>query len=160
MSSSADPVAQGLIKELLKEEEALLQAAFAWREARTQYQVASRKYAAVRDLATAQLGYTPYSKPLHELIGAEAFQTHSGKFPTEGRYRFIHMAPGNAVVEVLRESEEPMSLEQIVEVLQHGGFQEASPRMINAALMNTAGVVKTEEGLYEYVEAAEELPFE
>ncbi len=143
-------IIRGLMVELAHEDLALMQAANALRRARTQFEVTSQKYAAVRDVVARHLGHSPYRR------GAQS--QYAVDFSSGGRYRFIHMAAGDAVIDVLRESEEPLTLEQIVVTLRDGGFRQPDPRVVNAALMRTSGVERTDDGGYRYVE--EELPFQ
>jgi hypothetical protein len=155
VTSQITPLARGLLEELLKEDQALVEAAGELEQARTRYQVASRKYAAVRDVVSAHLGRDPYALSLFSLGFYQ-------DFPSKGRYRFLHMSPGDATVAALKESEEPMTLEEIIEKLASGGLRAPGmARMMNAALMRTTGVQKTEDGRYRY-EAADpdDLPFE
>jgi hypothetical protein len=153
MSTKENGIIEGLLVELLHEEDILSEAALALQQAQIRFEVTSQKYAAVRDVAARHLGRNP---------GKEWVKEPGGIFrELSGRFRFIHMTPGAAVVAALTEAEEPMSLEQVVEALRAGGFRGALPRVINATLMGTTGVEKTEEGKYRYVEPQlEELPFE
>lgn len=142
----------GLLNELLAEEETLGDADSQLKEARARFEVASRKYAAVRDMVTAYLGHSPYDETYRKKFLSVR------NFPPQllGRYRFVHMRTGAAIVAALKEVQEPVTLEDIVERLRSGGMRLVLPRMINAALMRTSGVEKTKDGKYRY--RAEEPP--
>lgn len=148
-----DPMVQQLLEELIKEGELLQQAEETLRLARARYGLASARYAAVRDEVSNQLQVDPYTISTGAI--GERLQQHR-------KFRFMDMAIGDAVKAVLREQPgEPMSLEEIVALLRGGGLRAAAlARSVNAALMQTTGVQKTEEGKYRYEEvAADELPF-
>jgi len=155
-----DPITEGLLAELLKEEDNLNQAQYLLREARVRFNVASRKYAAVRDMVVSELGGSPYRKDFKwpTKLVASALQSELGK------NRFLHMKAGDAVIAALKEVDEPLTLEEIVERLGSGGIRFPGPvatRMINAALMKTSGIEKTEEGKYRYKaeEEPDDIPF-
>jgi hypothetical protein len=153
MTEETDPIIQGLMQELAREDAALVEADEALTRARTRFQVASRKYAAVRDVVAQHLGRSPYSVSPPMWNSADGTFHHG--FPSDGRFRFIYMAPGDAVVAALRESAEPMSLDEIVDRMQAGGLRlPGLTRVVNAALINTPGVEKTADGKYRY-EAAD-----
>ena len=147
---------QGLLDELLNGEQKLMEAQSALRAAQAKFDIESRKYAVVRDILTERLGHSPYShtrfqERAHRLALFEIDKKY-------GRFRFIHMPIGNAVVAALQEVDEPLTLEAIVKRLRDGGIRGSGSflnRAVNAALMRTGGVVKTEDGKYIY----EELPF-
>ena len=154
MTVADDAVIKGLLGEMANEEKALAAADGGLQAAKARFDVASRKYAAVRDMVASYLGRSPYQKEY-----GPVFAKHALYEP--GRYRFIHMKPGDAVVAVLKEAEQPMSLEEIVEQLLGGHIRISEnilTRSVNAALMRTSGVQKTEGGKYRYED--DELPFE
>lgn len=149
---SIDGVTDGLLRELAKEEAALFVAELEFGEAEAKFEVASRKYAAVRDMVTKHLGYSPYIKPKEEWPHSAVEQM--GGFPL-GDNRFIHMKTGDAVVAMLKETREPVTLEEIVKGLRRGGIRRAETiltRKVNAALMRTSGIEKTDDGKYWYQE--------
>jgi hypothetical protein len=152
---SPDPaVVRGLLKELVAEEGALAEADKQLAAARARFDVASRKYAAVRDMVQSYLGTSPYTQDNNTLF-------FNGGVYNPGAYRFIHMNPGDAVVAALKGAKEPMGLDEIVETLRRGRIRIAEKiltRSVNAALMKTTGIEKTDDGKYRYVE--EDLPFE
>lgn len=137
---------------LAQEDKALVEMRRQLDDARAQWEVASRKFAAVRDLAAERLGRNPYTVDPIE---------YDVTFASEGRFAFLLMNPGDAAVEVLRASENPMTLEEIYMAARAGGLRAATPRMLNAALMKTTGVKKSKDGRYEFeVPEEEEIPFE
>ena len=142
-------VINGLLEELVEEEKKLANASSVLTTARAKYDVASRKYAAVRDMVTNYIGKSPYNKDVkwpRKLIQEK---------PLSGNFRFLHMKVGDAVVAALKEIAEPATLEDIVEKLKSGGIRindAIITRAVNAALMKTTGVDKTEEGTYKYKE--------
>jgi len=152
MTSRTDDIVRGLMAELAHEDEVLAKAGEALQQAEVRFEVASQKYAAVRDVVGAYLGRPPRNS---DAVGYGVF------FRSKDRYRFIHMAPGDAVVAVLRDSDEPMALDEIANAVRSGGLLvPGTMRSVNAALMNTSGVEKMEDGKYRYAEKADELPFE
>lgn len=161
MTTQNKLVTNGLLIEMAKEEATLAEADAELQQAQAKFDVASRKYAAVRDMVAAHLGHSPYSKQ------AEKWPMEVAKFmlqhlPT-GRYRFIHMKTGVATVEVLKEAQEPLKLEEIVEIVRKGGIRKSETfltRAINAALMRTKGVERTNDGKYKYKQLEpEDIPF-
>jgi hypothetical protein len=154
MSSKNDSIVEGLMRELAHEEQVLIHADQALHEARIRFEVATEKYAAVRDVVARHLGRNPGRELVKDEQGVSRM--------LNGRYRFIHMSPGDAAIAVLRESDEPMALNEIANAMMKGGLRFPDMmRTVNAALMKTGGVKKTEKGTYRYIEPkAEELPFE
>lgn len=152
MTTPEDAIIRGLLAELVKEEDAVGKAAATLAEATVNFNVASRKYAAVRDMLVAEMGHSPYAKG--SKLGQLALDVL--KRPIKlGMFRFIHMRVGRAVVAALKEASEPLTLEQIVKTLQDGGIQlpEATlTRATNAALMKTSGIEKTQDDKYRYEE--------
>jgi len=151
MTTRIDEIVKGLMRELVAEDEALVKAGLILERAEVQFEVASQKYAAVRDVVAAYLGRPPcVDDALHYGLA----------FRSKDRYRFIHMAPGDAIVVILKDEDEPMELNEIAKAMAKGGLS-VTLRTVNAALMNTTGVEKTEDGKYRYVEPeGRELPFE
>lgn len=157
MATKDKKLIQALLSELANEEVVLTDVEWQFKEARIKFDVSSRKYAAVRDMVTAQLGFSPYTIPI---AGWPKTGQHLGN--ELGRHRFLHMKPGDAAVAVLKEVEEPLTLEDIIEKLASGGFRGANiyKRIINAALMKTTGIEKNEDGKYKYEEPEpEDIPF-
>ncbi len=167
MTTQDEAIIRRLLTELATEEAALGRAHTEFAEARTKYELAIRRYAAVRDMVTEELGKSPY------IAGSVEWPPEAEQLLTSrpGQYRFLAMRPGDAVVDILKEVGMPLTLEEIVERLRAGGVRrmhlgeirasESAPftRAINAALMRTSGIEKTEDGKYRYQEIeTEELP--
>lgn len=159
-------VEEGLIGELLAEEDRLIAADGNLAKARTDFEVNARKYAAVRDMLFHLLGHNPYVGD--QFKRALGFNYKGGMAGAHGRYQYIYMKPGDAVIDVLRQSPQPMGLEEIVERVKAGGIRLPSvalTRAVNAALMRTTGVVKDEAtSKYSYKqeepgESVDDLPF-
>lgn len=112
--------------------------------AQAKFQIASRRYAATRDWVVLTLG-NPYDKTFAWPADIDIGNLQLGKF------RFIHMRIGDAVKEVLRESDHPLDLAEIRAKLYMGHLRTATPRSVNAALMQLDGVEKTEGDKYKYV---------
>ena len=161
MTQASGALMQGLLDELVSEELNLGAVAHDLALTRNKWEVAGRKYAAVRDMVITQLGKSPYV-----LEGTEWPRGHGFDHPyVRGAFRFLHMNVGDAVVLALQESEQPLTLDQLVEKLKDGRGYPV-PRAVNAALMQKAGVKKDEEaGTYTYVpvateaKSADDLPF-
>lgn len=155
MPTLDEDVIVGLFTELAKEESALAETDAVFRQARIKFDVASHKYAAVRDMVTEQLGFSPYLT--EDATGPWPYETEQPEL--NGFYRFILMKPGDAIVAALKEMNEPLTLQQIQNRLINGRFPYPT-RAINAALMRTKGVVKTDDDKYIYQEPEpEEVPF-
>lgn len=136
-------VAKSILLALRMEEETLAQTRASLNKALAEWDLATSRYIAVRDLVTRRFGQSPYVSKLPIELGID--------LPTRGGYRFLGMNPGDAAVEVLREADKPLSLEEIVDKIQAGG-NPATARMVNAALMNRGGVARDSEARYFYVE--------
>lgn len=152
----------GLLSELAKEEEAVGRANVALAEARAKFDVASRKYAAVRDMVTARLTRSPYCNESIAFYRSVAVNEAKVIIENPGQYRYLYMSMGDAIVDVLQDTEEPLGLGDIVKRLRDGGYEISDVRQVNAALMKTSGITKTEDGKYELEETEEEpedLPF-
>ena len=146
------PVDKGLLIELAKEEDHLIEVGQQLAQSRANFDVASNKYAAIRDMIARRLRQSPYSNDVNWPGEAHNIVKPSRR----GRYRFLLMKPGDAIVQVLKENENPQSLDEIVAILSDGGARTAGPRTVNAALMRTTGVIKTDDGKYRYEEPQSE----
>ncbi len=136
-----------VLHELAVEEQALLEAFDALRLAQNEVEMAARKYAAVRSLATDVLGYSPY----HEDAVWGHEETRMVPAESRGRYRFLQMKPRDAILSALAEQDADLTLGDIDRRLQSGGL-DLGPRAINAALMRLSGIEKTEAGTYRLAE--------
>jgi hypothetical protein len=149
-------IVEGLWEELKHEEDAVWKADQALKEAQAKFDVASRKYAAVRDMVIRHLGQSPYSQDDDDGLTIEIVEGAKEGEPAidfYGMYRFIHMPIGTAIVIALKEAKEPMTLDGIVRILRGGGIRKSEhilTRAVNAALMRTKGIQKTEDGEYYY----------
>ena len=158
-----DTVSKALLSALLEDERNLERANYALIEARTEYDITSRKYAAMREAVRERLGASPYADnvwwPLHYSPDGEDIEGVIGK---KFALRFVRMKIGDAIVELLSESEFPMALEAIARALEANGLYIRDMRAVNAALINTKGVQKMEQdgvGLYYYEVEEEDLPW-
>lgn len=128
-SVSPDRMTSHLIKVLVDEDALMRGAADALDQARTNFEVELRKYAAIRDMVASHTGMDPYGTEMQPYLSRGGWTLQ-----TEGRYRFAHMTPGDAVTMLLKAAPEPITLENIVAQLNAGGLSVA-PRGVNAALM-------------------------
>lgn len=153
-----ETVSKGLLSALMEDEVSLQKADETLRAARSQYDVASRRFAAMREAVRERLGVSPYSKNVQWPLRYNA----KGRYVhySEGHYRYVRMKVGDALAEALEESEEPLDLAGIVEVLNQGGLYVRDTRVVNAGLINTKGVKKLDDGRYTYEkEEEEDLPW-
>lgn len=122
---------RGLLDELEKAELEAEEAFDAREEAHLLWNVATIKYAAVRDATTEALsGDNPYAP------GSRNWpRTRRGR----GRFRFVRMNPGDAALTALREVDEPLTLQEVHTRLRKGGLS-FSVRGVNAALLQKAGI--------------------
>lgn len=150
-----DSIAQGLLTALKEDEDALTEAHARLVEASARQDVASRRYAAMREAVRERLGVSPYSP---NVSWPDTVPWEIGK-RRKFRFRFTRLKIGDAVTEALDESDVPLTLEEIVSCLNSGGLYSRDTRAVNAALINTKGIVKTDDGKYSYVEDIDDLPF-
>lgn len=138
----ADYQNEHLMEVLEAEESALVTAGTELADAELKFEIASRRFAALRDLVVERLGWPFEHDPSW------------GRRGLGGGYRFIRMAVGDAVVAALRETTDPLSLSALLTELENGGLGAeeggVTARGVNAALMKTAGVVKMRDGSYFY----------
>jgi hypothetical protein len=159
-----DAVQKGLMDELLVLEETLVEIYRRLKNDQTEFGIASRKYAAMRDMVTKYLGHSPY-EPQANLDGLSPMAKGNDEIDLYGGFRFIYMPIGKAVVSALKESGEPLSLEEIVKWLQTGGVEREDNsliRAVNAALIKTKGIEKTKGGKYSYKQGdidPDDIPF-
>lgn len=160
-----DRVATKIVEQLEQDDTALVNADAALREAQFDHEVASRKYAVQRDIAMRRLGFDPY-KPGEALVVSNGWENRTVEFPSGGRFRYLHMDVGDALIKVLTEGDEPMSLDELVVALRRGGIavpMTALTRGVNAALINKAGIGKTDDDPPKYFlnedDTLDDLPF-
>jgi hypothetical protein len=152
------------LKELAKEEEALIKADNDLGRAVARYRIAAKRYAAVRDVVEEMLdGVSPYAEkaPIRNWPSAPSddtvpwFESHNF-----GRYRYLFKSVGDAVYEALCDAEESRTLAQLVDNLKKGGLVNADARTVNASLLNMKGVEKTADGKYQVAtDDVDNLPF-
>ncbi|MCH8206397.1 MAG: hypothetical protein IH956_05275 [Chloroflexi bacterium] len=156
---------RAILADLRHEEKRLADAERAVQEAAAHYRIAESHYVAIRDFARQSFGRTPYSTHFIEQWGPDgANLLIGGDDPSFGKYRFRGMKVGDAIVEYLTVSGGDRDIDQIIAALSEGGMRNASRRPINAALMNTTGIVRTEgpdyaHYSYEEPETAEDSPW-
>ena len=155
------------LSELIHEEKALEEMANNLRVATAKFRVASEKYAAVRDMVNTTLIQSPYAR---DFEWPPNLLDRIGPGDGKGKFRFIHMAYGEAITTVLGEKGAPLTTPRIIATLLNGGFgmgNDGEPvvqaRSLNAALMKTSGIVKHDDDTYSYeaesVGDAEDLPW-
>jgi hypothetical protein len=127
------------LSELAEDEVKIQQAAEAYEREKATLEVSLRRYIALRDFVTEQIGESPYSPVVTWPFGLNE---------DRGRFRFTSKAVGDAVLEVLQERklrfpEGPwMTLRTIIETLSEGGLGFPEPvqaRAVNAALLKVTG---------------------
>jgi hypothetical protein len=158
MKEHRKAVIRGLLHELVKDADLLGKVDTELGQAEANFDVASRKYAAVRDTVTKYLGYSPYEEGHREIEPVILNGNQVVLVQQYGRYRFIHMTIGNAVIAALKEVPVPLALEEIVQRLLEGGIRRSEStlvRAVNAALMRTKGVQRNKDGKYVYVKDTE-----
>jgi len=134
------------LAELLKDETNIQEAGEAYESAKARLDVGLRRYLALREFVTDQLGQSPYSP------GVEWPETEDSRWDTEdqpvrGHFRFTGMKVGDAITLVLREADgRAKTLDDIVLALSDGGLGFPDPvqaRAVNAALIKPpSGVVR------------------
>ncbi len=153
-------LADGLLKEMAEAESGVFDAYTALADARTQYQIAARKYAALRDVAGEILGTHPYDPKIEWPAAAKKAMASKEL----GGFQFIYMPVGRAIIYALQAAENPLTLEELYATL-HKGEAITSLRAVNAALMKLANVEKVGE-TYRYKPPEgdaidpDDLPFE
>lgn len=147
-AAGRDSISQGLLQALRLDEAELAKAHQAYLAAYSAWDVAGRRYAAMREAVRERIGQSPYAKGVEwpQLSG----NAHVEDMLRRGRFRYIRMDVGEAVVEVLQEADEPLDLGRIVPALRDGGLVVRDARTVNAALINTKGVKNLQNGTYEY----------
>jgi len=151
--------ARAFMAALFNEDSALAEAQRQLDAARIAYQLASRKFKAIRDMFIEYYGVNPYSL-IPETYGAP-------HFVSEGRFRFLGMNPGQAAVQLLMEASEPLTADAIIKGLRDGGLYVPDARTVSTALIRQGNVGQTVEGTYLYAPdeddeevGEEDIPFE
>ena len=171
MPHSDHAISEGLI-ELVKEGEKIAEADKQLNTALGRFEIASRRYAAVRDTVTEMLGgESPFgpevAQRLHEMKDIPADPSnHEQKYfknPCFGQYRYVYRSVGEAVFDVLRNVPFSLTLSQLVEELEEGHLS-TDARAVNASLLNMNGVEKLSDGSYQIegspsIDNTNNLPF-
>ena len=153
-----DTVSQGLLSALREDEEALGDAYQRFMDAGYRLDVISRRYAAMREAVHERIGASPYSKSVRWPESSPGWPETHHIF----RFRYTRMKMGDAITQLLGETQQPLSLEEITKALSQGSVYSRDTRAVNAALINTKGIVKLDDGRYIYRSEADEiddLPF-
>jgi len=141
MPDPGSPVARGLLAELAKEEAALMDAYRDLRDVQVKYDIAERRFAAIRDAVATYVEGNPYAKdvvwPLNEgSLAQPGFR---------GRFRFARMNVLDAVEWALGESDKPLAVIDIAVILADGGLP-VTPRAVNASLLQAKRVERLTRG--------------
>src|SRR5438309_804798 len=104
-----------LMAALQAEEKQLAVAKANLEQARIQYDLASSRFVAVRDLFKRRLGGNPYSRRMKAI--------HKVGTLWADEYRFLGMSPADAAIEVLSEAEGHLELEEIADQVHKGGLR-------------------------------------
>lgn len=117
-----------LLDALRVEDQKIVQLGEALEKAQADFDVGSVRYAAVRDMVWNTLG-DPFQLPEADKV-----------LPSKGKYRFLGMAMGDAVMHVINEESHPVHIATLRILLHEGGLRdesgrEADGRSVNAALM-------------------------
>jgi len=134
------------IEELASEENRLAIAGGELARAKARYQVAWRRYAAVRDAAEEILGHSPYRPDIY---------TSGEPPPYWGNFRYVGKGVGDAVLDFLRDSGGYWTLKEIVQHLSYRGLS-TNARAVNASLLKMHGVAKDGEH-YQFGDTVEEI---
>jgi hypothetical protein len=151
MPAIEDEVMQDLLKRLEGQDEVLQATDRSFQLAKASMEMATAQYAAIRDLVTRRLGYSPYAVEDGVFVTDDVGRQKRLRFPTKGRFRFTNMAPGDAAISALGETTEPMALDELVSTLRAGGItgsRESLTRAVNAALMRKSGIGRADDGRY------------
>ena len=141
-----------------------------YQRARARIDLALLRYKSLRDFVAEALGCSPYSDEVQ-------WPEDNGDPWAWGRYRYVGMKVGDAVLEVLEsrlgspkspeyQAQMPifswtMTLSEITQALSEGGLgfpDPVSARAVNAARINTAGIARysNQEGQTRYALAQED----
>ncbi len=107
-------------------------------KAQREFDIGASSYAAVRDMVRKAAHCDPYS-PLLTRYSAGLTED----LPSDGKYRFLLMPVGTAVLQILAEAPTSQSVPEIKKVLLKGGA-DVDGRAINAALMTLVRVGRVE----------------
>jgi hypothetical protein len=129
-------MADKYLLELWADEQKIETAGEAFERAKALLEVTLRRYTALRDFITEQLGQSPYTDGV-----AWPDRDEDGGYFTrpQGKFRFTAMKVGEAVEQAIRERRGiGLTLDDLVEALSEGGLGFPDPvqaRAVNAALL-------------------------
>ena len=139
-----------VIVELVRQEEAVAEADRNLNLARGMYELAAKRYAAVRDAVYAMLEANPYGDPT-QIDAWPADPSNPGEpyfeNPNFGQYQFLYKTVGEAVFEALECFPRPLTLNELVAKLRDGHL-DTDARAVNASLLNMKGVEKSPDNTY------------
>lgn len=98
--------------------------------AQQEFQVQAARYAAVRDMLRNAIRHDPYCL----YVAGDASPIGEG-LVSDGRFRFLLMPIGQAVLQILAEANISQPVQEIKKALLKGGVPHVDGRAINAALM-------------------------
>ena len=149
MFSKEETIAE-VIVELVRQEEAVAEADRTLDLARGRYELAAKRYAAVRDAVYAMLETNPYGDP-SEIGTCPDDPSNPGEpyfaNPNFGQYQFLYKTVGEAVIEALECSTHPLTLNELTAELRDGHL-DTDARAVNASLLNMKGVEKSPDNTY------------
>ena len=125
-----------ILEALYAEDRKITELGKAVEKAQQECEIGTARYAAVRDMVREAINRDPYSQHL-ALYEAPIDED----LVSDGRYRFLLMPMGNAVLEILAEANDSLSVPQVKKALLKGGVKDVDGRAVNAALMT---LVRTE----------------
>ena len=149
MTTLTNYEAETILTELRREELALNEADADVDKALANFRIAESRYIAIRDLARHRFGGTPYDMRFVGHWGSDIDGFFTDEDPTFGRYRFRGMKMGDAIIDHLFAAG-ARDLGEISVSLKDGGMVNADRRAVHAALLNTPGIVKQDDGKYSY----------
>jgi hypothetical protein len=139
------------LEDLTREEARLAIADGELARAKARYQVASRRYAAVRDVAEEMLGQNPYHPDTYMKVWGRLDEMP----PDWGNFRYLGKGVGDAVLDFLRDRGGYWTLREIVQHLSYGGLS-TNARAVNASLLKMKGVTKDGEH-YQFGDSVKEI---
>jgi hypothetical protein len=154
MNVRSPGIIENYLAELDKDEHVIAEAAAGYEAAKARLDVGLRRFIALRDFVTEQMGRSPYGYYDRNVPWPEPDFDPFGEGFERGRFRFAGMNIGDAILEVLREElakypQNPwLSFENIVERLSEGGLgfpDGVQARAVNAALLKTIGIKRMKE---------------
>ena len=127
MNVISRPLLTSYLEELASDEQRISEAAAQYAAIKARLEVGLRRYTALRDFVTDQLGKSPYTPGVDWPGEAEDW------LETRGQFRFTGMRVGEAILQVLEEEDAQfpnnpwLERDQIVERLSLGGLGFPEP---------------------------------